>query len=265
MFKWINAVSYTAMVVVNALAMFGKIGGTTTSGISALYSNLLTPAGWTFMIWSAIYGLLLIFIIGPFAKPEGTAAMLSEKLGGWFALSCLMNILWLVMWHSKMAIASWVVMIGLFMTLYVMFNKITNGTSLISADVSPIGLEFASSGLSMYFGWICVAMLANTMAMLVDIGMDGYGVAANILTIVMLAIGAVVIAMISLYSGNWVLTITGMWAYAGILYRHMAPGELKGQYLGIIVTGIVGMVLMAGGLSLAYMSGNKVNSGAEAQ
>lgn len=256
MIKWVNAVCYAAMVTVNALAMLGKIGGTATSDISKQYGNLLTPAGWTFMIWSAIYGLLLIFVIGAFVKPDGNAAMLAKTLGGWFALSCLMNILWLVMWHSKRLVVSWIVMLGLFMTLYVMFNKITNGTSLISADVSPIGLKFASAGITMYFGWICVAMLANMMAMLVSLGMDGYGVIANILTIVLLSLGSIAIALISLYSGNWVLTLTGLWAYAGILYRHMAPGELKGQYIGIIIAGCIGVLLMIGGMSLSTAGEN---------
>lgn len=253
MYKWINLVFYLGMVVVNGLSTFGKLNGGTTAEISKEFGSLITPVGWTFSIWGIIYALLLFMVIAPFVKPDGQSAEIGKSLAIWFPVTCALNIIWILSWHGKQIFVSWVVMIALFMTLYITFNKITNGGSLIGTEQSnmPMGLRLSTMGVSIYFGWICVALLANTMAMFVSLGLDGYGVMANVVTSAMLCIGAVLITLISMYSGNLAFTLAGIWGYVGILFRHISKTELDGQYMSIILVAFAGILIMAGGISIA--------------
>ena len=52
------AITFLAMVLVNALANILPINGRQTGEVSDAYGNLFAPAGITFAIWGVIYFLL---------------------------------------------------------------------------------------------------------------------------------------------------------------------------------------------------------------
>jgi hypothetical protein len=57
--KWLNAVAFVAVVIVNGLAgSTTLIGGKTTAQVSDANPTLITPAGYVFSIWGVIYVLL---------------------------------------------------------------------------------------------------------------------------------------------------------------------------------------------------------------
>lgn len=56
--------AFIAVVIMNALANILPINGQTTGEISDRVPVLFTPAGYAFSIWSVIYILLAIWIIG---------------------------------------------------------------------------------------------------------------------------------------------------------------------------------------------------------
>nr|WP_316046126.1 hypothetical protein [Planococcus glaciei] len=57
-------IAFIAIIVVNALANILPINGQTTGEISNRLPVMFTPAGYVFSIWSVIYILLAIWIIG---------------------------------------------------------------------------------------------------------------------------------------------------------------------------------------------------------
>lgn len=250
---WANLIFFVIMIAANAAANLMKLGGGTTGEVSAKYSNVFTPAGWTFAIWGAIYALLLIPAVGPLINPNGYAAQLMDKLKGWFILSCILNTAWILLWHFDKILLSWVTMIALLGTLFVMFSR-------YSAASGASGLKLPTvqtAGLSVYFGWICAAALANTMVLFVSLGMDGYKAGAQITASLMLIIGATAITVLSL-TGNWLLSITGIWAYSGILYNQISPDALNGRYKVVIFSTLIGMGILTAGvflsLSVAFKS-----------
>lgn len=249
--KWINLIFYILMVGVNAFANIFKLGGKNTGEISANYPNVLTPAAYTFAIWGVIYLMLLLFVIAPFVRPDGKVAEVAIRLKGWFAVSCVFNIAWIIMWHFEKIGWSVAVMAALLGTLFVMYAKYTYLGSEIFRDNPSAG----TFGLSVYLAWIFVAMLANVMVLLVSIGIDGFGTWAQIISALMLIAGAVVLTLIGV-SGNWILPITGMWAYAGILIRQLSPQMLDGKYGSIILCTILGMGIMLFAIVVGVMNIN---------
>lgn len=263
MYKWTNMIFYIAMVAVNTYANLAKLGGGSTGEISKGLESMITPAGWTFAIWGAIYGLLLVFIIAPFTKKGNNADSLAKDMSFWFPLSCTLNIAWIFAWHFKRITMSWVIMMGLFLCLYIMFNKITIGLDLLNYENKrPQGLSLASSGISLYFGWICIAFLANTMAMFVSLGLDGFGITARAITIIMLAVGAVLVSLISIFSVNYVFTLAAIWGYMGIMSKHISIYELGGKYIAVILALAISIVLMIASITAAISQKNSVKASA---
>lgn len=246
--KWVNLIFYILMVGVNAFANIFKLGGKTTGEISGNYANVVTPAPYTFFIWGVIYLLLLVFVIAPFFNPDGKVSDTVLKLKGWFAISCVLNIAWIVMWHFDKIGWSLGVMGILLLSLYIMYTKY----SFIYKSEELLKPTWGTAGLSVYLSWICVATVANTMVLLVKLGLDGFDITAQVLSSIMLIIGAITLSIIAA-SGNWLIAITGIWAYTGILVRQLSPNELNGAYGPIILTLILGIGIMVFGSIVGIM------------
>ncbi|MER2010564.1 MAG: tryptophan-rich sensory protein, partial [Psychrobacillus sp.] len=57
---WLNLGLLILTLGVNFLGGTGRINNLSQGDVSDMYNTLLTPAGFTFSIWSVIYGLLFI-------------------------------------------------------------------------------------------------------------------------------------------------------------------------------------------------------------
>lgn len=224
----INLLAGAAMIVINGLAMFGKIGGITPQGVSERYPNVLTPAGWTFSIWSIIYILVMIFMIGSLVNANVRTR--AEDIGNWFWISCLLNIGWILTWHFDLIFASMLMMLGLLTSLVMIISK-TDEITLFNA------------GFSLYAGWITVATLANLMVMLVSFGADGFGKTAQGIALSMIVVAIMVFTAVLLIRHDWVYGTAGVIAFAGIAYRQLSAstGMLGGKYsllAGVSVGGL---------------------------
>ena len=106
--KIFNVLALILMIAVNYAANALPLNGKSTGEVSAEYSNLFTPAGLTFSIWGVIYLLLIIFCIIQFTGNNNAAV----KAVGWlFAVSSVLNALWLFAWHYEYLAASVLIMI----------------------------------------------------------------------------------------------------------------------------------------------------------
>ena len=226
----INTIAFVVMILVNILANTGRLGGYTTGEISSQYNNLLTPAGWTFSIWGVIYALLLVFVVASFFN--NSARDITNRIGNWFWISCVFNILWLLTWHSNLIWLSMIMMVGLLATLIGMNIKLIGTYNLFSA------------GFSTYLGWITVAFLANFTVMLVSFGMNGLGTNSQIWTTAILPVAALIIAAVVFFKADWVYGLTAMVAYLGIVYRQIAPTGLNAKYAGPLTASLVSLVMI---------------------
>ena len=70
------------MIVVNVLALQIPFFGRTPGDVSDLYPHMLTPADFSFSIWSVIYILLGVFIVYGFKLDDGNAPKEVGAIGG---------------------------------------------------------------------------------------------------------------------------------------------------------------------------------------
>lgn len=226
---------FVIMILINVLANTLPIGGITTGAVSDKYPNLFQPTGATFSIWGIIYLLLGIFLVSQITSLSSISAINSSiliKLNYLFALTSIINVLWLFAWHYDRIGLSVIFMIVLLVLL-----------AVIALNLKDTGrLSQASFGI--YFGWITVATIANITIWLVKIGVPNQESASVILTSIILFIGVLICAFVLFKTQNVFYAIVILWAYAGILMRHLSENELNKSYPLIYSTSIISMVLI---------------------
>lgn len=247
--KILVTLSFLVMIIVNALANILPINNQTTGQIADAYPNLFAPAGYTFAIWGLIYLLLAaytLYQLGLFQKGTDPArAKLLNTVGLYFTLSSLANAAWIFSWHYHLIPLSMLLMLIILLCLIVI-NQAIAKTTLSPRDVFFIRIPFA-----VYFGWITVATIANATVLLVSIGWDGWGISEPVWTVIILFVGALIglITMLCLKSMAYGLVL--IWAYTGILVKHLSPSGFDGQYPAVITAAIICIGLFA--IAEAYL------------
>ncbi len=225
MIRFLNLIFFAGMIVMNYLANALPLNGKTTGGISDSFPNLFVPSGITFSIWGVIYLLLLVYCIIQF---RATNQVISVNIGWLFGISCILNALWIVFWHFGKLPLSMIVMVGMLVTLIYI--------NLLIKEL-PAGIIKASFGI--YLGWICIAAIANAVALLVHYNWQGFGFSEEFWTIVMISAGALITILSILYFRNPFIGLSVIWAFTGIiLKRHY-------DYRSIVITAVIGIVLLA--------------------
>lgn len=230
------AISFIAMVTVNALANILPINNISTGEISDMYSNLFAPAGLTFSIWGLIYlllGLYVLYQFGLFLKNQEKRSDLLNKIALLFIFSSLANIAWIFAWHYDFIGIS----VLLIVTMLVLLIKVAD--LLRKEKFSNQEKLFLVLPFSIYFGWITVATIANISIFLVSINWNGWGLSDEIWTVIVLIVGAIIGMIRMFYDRNIFYGLVFIWAYLGILIKHISVDGWNNQYPLIIYSSII--------------------------
>ncbi|UCH26585.1 MAG: tryptophan-rich sensory protein [Trueperaceae bacterium] len=226
----LNLVAFAAVLVINSLATSGRIGGTDTGELSDAYPSLFTPAGYVFSIWGLIYSLLIIFVIYQ-ALPAQWNNVRLERLGLIFVWSCLLNCGWIFAWHYQQISLSWLLMLGMLVTLIFCYERLEIGKSRLKrTEAVALQLPFR-----IYLGWITVATVANTAILLLELGFSGGRLAAP-LTVLVLAVATGIGYLVLLRRADVAFALVLVWAFAGIAVKQWGaePLVVAGALLGAV-------------------------------
>jgi hypothetical protein len=250
-----NILAFVAVIVVNALSSTVGINGRTPGELSDAIPNLFVPSGLTFSVWGVIYLLLLLFSIGQarglFSSgqngPEGT-----RKVGWLFVLSSAANVAWIFLWHYRLVGWSLIAMLVLLISLIAVHVRLGTGRSRARFSERL----FFRLPFSVYLGWITVATVANATALLVTLNWNGFGVAAEVWAIVMIAVAALVtLAMLAVRRDvGYALVVA--WALAGIALKRSADGSAASRVVFIAAV-VCGALVAAGIVASAVRSALK--------
>lgn len=222
-------VAFLVMITANALANILPINNLTTGQLSDFYPNLFTPSAYTFSIWGLIYLLLFIYVIYQFFV-KSSYEKLIRKINIYFIISSLANTAWIFAWHYQQIFLSLIIMIVILYSLI----KIAD---ILRKEKFDFWKNFiVSVPFSVYFGWISVATIANVVVFLVSIGWNGFGINPGIWTMIVLIVGAIIGILRSLLDRKIAYTLVFIWAYIGILTKHLSSTGFSGTYSIIIYT-----------------------------
>lgn len=161
-------------------------------------ASYLAPAGPAFSIWSVIYAGLIGYAIYQ-ALPRERARPRQRAVGWLVALSAVINGLWLVaaqFWTLPLTV---VVIVALLIVLAILF-RVTVLTRVPGDGVADALLIDGVTGL--HLGWVTLATVANTAALLTEIAPREWADAADALGIAVLAVVAV-IGLATAWASGW--------------------------------------------------------------
>jgi len=220
-------VAYVVMVGVNYLAVALPLGGRSTGQISDNYQNLFAPAGYAFSIWGLIYTLLGIYAVYQLWREKDE---LVEKVNKIFIVNALLNASWIFAWHYDLIWLSVIIMGGLLITL-IKISNIFRGRALTPKETWLVRLP-----LSVYFGWITVATIANITVFLIYFGWNRFGLPDVFWTVAVLLVGALIGSWRMLHDRFTPYGLVLIWAYGAILFKHISEGGFAGKYPSVIWT-----------------------------
>lgn len=244
----ITLFTFVLMVTVNGLANALPINGVGTGEVSDSYPDLFAPIGFTFAIWGVIYTLLLGFtayqIVAFFKKGFGDNKRI-RQVAILFSFSSVVNSAWIFAWHYR------VIWFSLILMAILLISLIAINLGLKKGLYSRMQRLLVKLPFSVYFGWITVASIANVTTFLVDIQWGRFGIPEDILTVAVLTVGAAIgIASIKAYN-DIPFGLVVLWAYSGILAKHLSPEFFNGSY-PVIIVALIGLMIVVAGVEV-YM------------
>ncbi|MEQ9186244.1 MAG: tryptophan-rich sensory protein [Cryomorphaceae bacterium] len=216
-FAAFNAVLILVVIYVNYWVGVNGLNGNTVGSLSTKYDTLFTPAGYAFSIWGLIFFLLLVH-----AYYQIKAVFISKKyndfvvtLGPWLALANLANIAWLYAWlmeYTGLSVFLMLIILGALTTAVIRLN-------LQRWDAPFVVIRNIWWPITVYYGWITVATIANISAYLVKTGWNETVDEVQWSVIMVVAAAVLNLAILFLRSMRE-FALVGLWAIGAICIRH---------------------------------------------
>jgi hypothetical protein len=211
LWRWAVVLAVMAVIVVNGLANALPLNQQTTGEIANRFEVYFVPAGYVFSIWGLIYLGLIGY--GIFQATPGQRE--NPRLGSiasLFVLSSAANIAWLFLWHYEQFPLTLIAMGALLLSLIAIYLRLGIGR----APVSLGELWLVRAPFSVYLGWVTVATIANVTVVLEYLNWDGWGVAPEVWTVIMLVVGTAIAAAVFFTRGDFPFLLVIIWAFVGI-------------------------------------------------
>lgn len=186
--------------------------------VSDKYPSLFTPAGFTFAIWGLIYLSLLTFciyhIVRAYKEDDNHPANRdTRKIGYIFLVNNLVTAAWLLAWTHEYLLLSVILIFTQLITLLIIHRRL----SIHDASRAMPSKFFTQFPLSIYFGWITIATIANTSTFLHSIRWSGWGVSDINWTITLIATAVMVTVWVINRRRNTIYGLVVLWALYGIV------------------------------------------------
>ena len=233
--------AFAVMLTLNGMANALPLNGYNTGELSDMYPNLFVPAGITFSIWGLIYlalfSLVIYSLVVSFSQDTDRQFI---RLIGWpLVINFLANAGWIVAWHYRFELSSLVIMLILLRSLITMYQRLKIGMKTASRT-EKIFVHFP---ISLYLGWITVATIANTTAVLVSFNWQGFGLGQSIWTMIMILIAAGLTLLFLIKRKDVIYSLVILWAFAGIFIKRWYADPVEWGILISLISGAVFIIL----------------------
>ncbi|MGJ3239175.1 MAG: tryptophan-rich sensory protein [Anaerolineae bacterium] len=210
-----NVVILVLTLVMNGLAQ-SDLFPNTVGELGESRAVFFLPAGFVFGIWGIIYTGLIIYSIYQ-VRPSQRDGEVISAVSGWFILSSIANISWLVLFLFDFVWLSTLAMVVLLASLLMIYIRLGVGVR----DVSLTEKWAVHIPFSIYLGWISVATIANFSTALYTSGAVTafIGLNADLWASVMMIVAAVLAFGMLYFRRDSAYALVIVWATYGINAR----------------------------------------------
>lgn len=165
-FQIVNIFAVVFTIVLNLLANILPFNGVNTGQVADSFPNYFTPPGYVFAIWGVIYILLFVFAFYQAKKDQVNAAYL-PKIGYLYLIGAFLNVGWLILFHYSVGnplllVVSELLIVGFLITLLLTYVRLEIGIKEVPLK-EKLTIHLPTS---VYLGWLSLATIANTAAVL---------------------------------------------------------------------------------------------------
>lgn len=238
----VTALSYVLMLAVTS-GSFGSFDNSQSiENISGRTNEaLILPPDFTFFIvWGVIY-----FLIGGFVtyqlRPDQRDNPIINRIGYWFAFNMVINAGWILATQAENFVLNNILLFGLFATLLIIQIRARIGlTAVKTLDRWLVQIPFST-----YFAWLSVALIVSASEILIDAGWNGFGIAAETWTIIMMAVAAALAIILLIIRRNVPFVLVVMWALFGIAIKQQTinPAIFNGAIVLEIVLAVALLII----------------------
>ncbi len=233
---WLNTLTLLGTLLVNYLVGTGVLGSASVGDISAANPALITPAGYAFSIWGIIY-LMLIAFVGYqwYTYKNGAFETSILPTGVFFAISNVVNALWISAWVQEYMGYSVIFMFLLLLSLIWLVIRLR----LEIWDAPLRTIFFVWWPVCIYIGWIILASVTNVAVylksaqLLTDIGTE------TAWTIAMLIVAGIIYAYLIYERNMREAALVGVWGLTAIAVKQWDGAESVA-----ITAAIVALILL---------------------
>ena len=247
-----NTIFFVLMVCSNVIAEWIPLNHITTAQVSANHDTLMTPPGFTFIIWGIIYLGLFFFVLyqnGVFLKKgEGENPDIIHAVSAFFIISSAANIGWIIAWHFDYIALCFVLIFAMWGTLLFAYSRLQREVS------NKRELFFVQVPFSIYLAWISIATAINFVAMFKNSSMGLLGISEINWTIAIIICLSIFTEYILIRYRDFAFALTALWAFGGIFYRYALDiGTPNLQTDMLLLLSIVIVVLFMSLIIIAWM------------
>lgn len=239
----LNIATFLFAFTMSMLGQSTIVGVYNMAEISTKYESGITPADFTFSIWSLIYlalFVMLIFQLIQAIKEDESYSTNKEVLliGRVFAINQLAISLWIYTWLNDMPGISFLLLLVQLYTLYIIDGRLR----LLNPKKGKASLFITQLPLSLYFGWITIATLANFAAWLVSLGWLANPAVNLYVSYALLMVATVIGGVVVYFKHNIFYGLVIIWAIYGIIMKRFDDDTTALQ--SIIYLGVFGMIII---------------------
>jgi len=224
-------ISLIFMIVMNFLATGLPFNGKSTAEISDSFKVYFVPAGYVFSIWGVIY-LTQIWAFVKLYREQKKFKSLIEKIYMPFIVANWANALWLVFWHFDQIYLTLPTMLILLVSLIVMYLQIKKSFPQVRALTIPFGI---------YLGWITVATVANTTDVLYSLKWDGFGLAGEYWSGIMILVASILGFLMLKFQREYSYVLVIAWAIIGIAAKFSTNENIQLAVLAGLAIQLLGL------------------------
>lgn len=233
----LNAIFFILTLVVNTLGGLGIINDMSQSDVSDKYFTLITPAGFTFSIWSVIYGLIAASLVVLYLRRETSYYQRAlDKITPLFILTSVLNMAWIVLFSYELVELS-----TLFIFAYTIVLALICKQLLAINDGKHFLLPL-TFGLNT--GWLMIATVVNVASSLVKLEWNGFGLSDDLWGMIILLVAILIVIFVTTQTQNAAIPLPIAWAYFGI--HQSLVTEHPGDYGILQLIAIIGLVVLIG-------------------
>lgn len=198
--RQITVLVSSVLAIIAAFIGSGVIVGTPIQEAAGGYldadSTLIAPGTGAFRIWSVIYTGMLAYAIWQ-ALPGQRHDDRQRRLGWWVIASLVLNAVWIASVQFDLLYLSLPIIVTLLAVLCRLFVILR-----ASAPKNRVEAVVADGAIGLYLGWVIIATAANTAAVLLAAGFEGFGLAPDMWAVIVLAVAAAIGVALALWGGG---------------------------------------------------------------